>query len=275
MTPLQIFIGYDRAEPVAFHVLAASILRRLSRPIAITPLVRTALTSVYTRERAPNEATEFSLTRFLVPHLSQYQGFSLFLDCDMLAQVDVGDVLLHALADPGKAVYVCQHDYVPKDLTKFDGHEQTRYPKKNWSSVCLFDNAKCTALTPAYVQTASGLALHRFQWLESDDQIGSLPLAWNWLVSEYPANPTAKILHFTNGVPAYPAYAGCDQADLWWNEYAALRAPLQPEASFTDETTVALQAVVCEGCDGKLALSTCARCQGTGCVTLPVLKGAA
>ncbi len=226
MTPLQIFIGYDRAEPVAFHVLAASILRRLSRPLAITPIVRTALNHVYTRERAPNEATEFSLTRFLVPYLSGYQGFSLFLDCDMLAQVDVGDVLLHAMADLGKAVYVCQHDYVPKSLTKFDGHEQTKYPKKNWSSVCLFDNAKCMALTPEYVNTATGLELHRFQWLDSDSQIGSLPLEWNWLVGEYPANPKAKILHYTNGTPCFAAYADCDQADLWWDEYAEMRNPL-------------------------------------------------
>lgn len=231
MNPLNVFIGYDTKESVAFHVLVASILRRASRPVSIIPLVRSSLTRIYTRQRQSNEATEFSLTRFLVPFLSNYEGFSLFMDCDMLCRVDLGDVMLYPLANPGKAVYVCQHEYTPKGLTKFDGHEQTRYPKKNWSSFCLFDNSKCSALTPEYVNTASGLDLHRFHWLEGDQQIGSLPLEFNWLVGEYEPNPNARILHFTQGTPCFGEYATCDHAELWWDDYRAMRSPLVHEAS--------------------------------------------
>jgi hypothetical protein len=227
-TILRIFIGYDSKEPAAYHVLASSILRRASIPVSLIPLTRQSVSRIYTRERGPTEATEFSLTRFLVPYLSDYEGVSIFMDCDMLMRVDILELWLHMLAYPGKAVWCCQHDYVPKALVKFDGHEQTKYPRKNWSSFMVFDNSKCTSLTPQYVNTATGLQLHRFQWLTSDDQIGSLPLEWNWLVGEYEKNPTAKNLHFTNGTPCFEEYAHCDHADEWWAEYAEARmaAPL-------------------------------------------------
>jgi len=165
MDALKVFIGYDSQEPIAWQVLAHSILRRATQPIAIYPLAQPLLKRCYWRDRRPTEATEFSLTRFLVPHLCDFRGFALFLDCDMLCLADIGDLMLYPLADPGKAVYVAQHDYIPKDLVKFDGHEQTTYPRKNWSSVMLFDCAKCTALTPEYVNHAAGLDLHRFHWL--------------------------------------------------------------------------------------------------------------
>lgn len=224
--PLRIYIGWDSKEPIAFSVLAHSILARASRPVSIVPLTRQSLGRLYTRARGENEATEFSLTRFLVPHLAGYQGHALFLDCDMLCRVDIGDLLLHVLADPGKALYCCQHDYVPRQAVKFNGNTQTTYPRKNWSSFMLFDCAQCTALTPAYVNTATGLELHRFHWLD-DKPIGALPLSWNWLVGEYEPNPAAQVLHYTNGTPCFAEYADCDHAAEWWREYAAMLAPAQ------------------------------------------------
>lgn len=226
--PLHVFIGWDSKEPAAFSVAVSSLLAHASRPVILTPLKQATLRAcgLYTRERQPNEATEFSLTRFLVPALSHYEGWSLFVDCDVLFQADVFELLLYPLADPGKAVYVCPHDYVPKGLTKFDGHEQTKYPKKNWSSVILFDNARCERLTVDYINKASGLDLHRFHWLEDEAQIGYLPLDWNHLVGEYPPNPDAKILHYTQGTPCFPDYARCDQADRWWQAYAEALAPV-------------------------------------------------
>lgn len=225
--PLRIFVGYDSKEVVAYHVLASSILRRASIPVCFVPLSLQSLQRVYLRQRGPTEATEFSLTRFLVPYLSDYRGLSVFMDCDMLMQADVLDLWLEILAQPGKAVWCCQHDYVPKALTKFDGHEQTKYPRKNWSSFMVFDNEQCRALTPDYVNTATGLQLHRFQWLDSDDQIGSLSLSWNWLVGEYERNPNAKNLHFTNGGPWHEGsdYAFGLDASAWQQErYVMLAA---------------------------------------------------
>lgn len=232
---LSIFIGYDEREAVAWQVLAHSILRRSSQSIAIVPLNRASLSKCYWRERGPTESTDFSLTRFLVPYLSGYQGWSLFLDCDMLCLTDIARMLAYPLVDDarirptrdavkagsvGHAVYVCQHDYIPRALLKFDGHEQTKYPRKNWSSVMLFDCAQCRMLTPEYVNTASGLELHRLQWLP-DSKIGSLPLEWNYLVGEDNQSPDpAAIVHYTNAGPWHAGYTPGAYHDEWMREFA-------------------------------------------------------
>jgi hypothetical protein len=218
MTPFQVFIGYDSREPTAYHVCAHSILRRASIPVSITPLVRSGL-PMYRRERSATESTEFSLTRFLVPHLCGYKGWALFMDSDMLMRVDIADLIRAADRQRDKAVIVCQHDYDPQGEVKFLGHIQTRYPRKNWSSFMLFRNDLCEALTPHYVNTATGLELHRFTWLV-DEAVGSLPLDWNWLVGEYPPNPEAKVWHYTLGGPWFEETAQCDHADAWREEYA-------------------------------------------------------
>jgi lipopolysaccharide biosynthesis glycosyltransferase len=223
----RVFIGYDSIEPIAFHVLSHSILRRASVPVSITPLVQSSLldNGFYTRARGPTESTEFSLTRFLVPYLSDYQDWSVFMDCDMLCVADLREMLWHRMPNSEKAVFVCQHDYVPKTNTKFLGQVQTTYPRKNWSSVMLFNNARCRALTPEYVNTASGLELHRFLWLK-DEKIGTLPLEWNWLVGEYPKNEEAKILHYTLGGPWFEEYRACDHAEEWFAERDAMMRPM-------------------------------------------------
>ncbi len=220
--PLRVFIGFDSKEPIAFSVAAHSLLKHASRPVSIVPLVQSQLRrqGLYTRERGATESTEFSLTRFLVPHLSDYQGFSLFVDCDVLFQADVYDLLLYPMANPGKAVHVAQHDYAPKDSTKFLGQQQTAYPRKNWSSVMLFDCARCAVLRPDYVNNASGLALHRFQWV-IDQEIGSLPLEWNVLADEDgQSERPAQLIHYTRGGPWFPEYANTQYADRWLSALA-------------------------------------------------------
>lgn len=216
-TPFRIFIGYDPKETVAYHVLAHSILRQSSVPVAITPLSRVNLGRVYTRERGATESTEFSISRFLVPYLCDYSGPAVFMDCDMLVQGDIAELLLYAVAHSDKAVLVCQHDYTPSETTKFLGQTQTAYPRKNWSSVMVFNTEHCEALSPAYVNTASGLDLHRFNWT-TDDRIGALPLEWNHLVGEYAPNADAKNLHWTLGGPWFSDYALAPHAERWYAE---------------------------------------------------------
>src|SRR2546428_5347291 len=193
---LQVHIGYDPRESVAFYTLAQSIFARSSIPLSIAPLMRRHRAHLYTRRRGPTEATEFSLTRFLVPALSGYGGWSIYMDCDMLCRADIAELaeLMQRQAD--KAVLVCHHDYVPKTERKFLNQVQTKYPRKNWSSLMLFNNERCGALTPEYINSASGLELHRFAWI-ADPLIGSVPLEWNWLVGEYSYKADAKMVHFT------------------------------------------------------------------------------
>ncbi len=252
--PLKCFIGYDSKEPIAYHVLSHSILTRASCPVSITPLRQDTLRAagIYTRERGPTESTEFSLTRFLVPYLSGYKGFSVFMDSDMLCRCDIAE--LHAWIamnfqerfvppdeydetyerhgitlirnKPGtwvkdKALLCCQHDYTPSETTKFLGNVQTAYPRKNWSSFMVFANDQCKALTPEYVNNATGLDLHRFQWIQ-DGQIGALPIEWNWLVGEYAENPKAKVLHWTLGGPWFSGFERSDHSGEWLDERDAM-----------------------------------------------------
>jgi hypothetical protein len=219
---LNIYIGYDPRESVAFYTLAHSILRRASAPVSIAPLMQSQLKRLYRRSRGPTESTEFSLTRFLVTALSGYQGWSLFMDCDMLCRTDIAALMTEAQRQADKAVLVCKHDYVPKTQRKFLDQVQTRYARKNWSSVMVFNNERCRSLSVDYVNSASGLDLHRFAWLE-DAAIGALPLEWNWLVGEYDHNPAAKIVHYTIGGPYFEAYRGCDYAAEWFAEFESMR----------------------------------------------------
>lgn len=210
---LDVFVGYDRDEIVAYHSLCASILEHASQPVRFTPINLASLGATFHRERLAQQSTEFSFSRFLTPFLSAYTGWSLFMDCDMLVRADIAE--LFALREDRHAVMVCQHNYVPRDEVKFLKNPQATYAKKNWSSVMLFNNARCRALSPGFVNTASGLELHQFRWLETEDLIGALPLEWNWLVGEYPFNAEARIAHFTRGGPYFSAYEDCDYADEW------------------------------------------------------------
>ena len=222
MSVLNVYIGYDPRESVAFYTLAHSILRRSSIPVSIAPLMQGQLKGLYRRERGPTESTEFSLTRFLVPALSEFRGWSIFMDCDMLCRADIAGLAREMERQPDKAVLVCQHDYVPKTQRKFLGHVQTKYPRKNWSSLMLFNNARCRALSADYVNSASGLDLHRFAWTD-DAAIGALPLEWNWLVGEYDYHAGAKIVHYTIGGPYFDAYRSCDYAGEWFAEFESMR----------------------------------------------------
>lgn len=218
----KVFIGFDPNETVAFHALNHSIQSRASAPIAVIPIMLSQLNGVFKRERNQLQSTEFSFSRFLAPYLSDFKGWSLFMDCDMLVLGDIHE--LFAQCDDRYAVQCVKHDHRPKEEVKFLGAAQTQYAKKNWSSVMMFNNARCTALTPDYVNTASGLELHQFKWLSSDDEIGELPHAWNHLVGYDPNVPVEEIknLHYTEGGPYFEDYTDTDYADVWLKERDAM-----------------------------------------------------
>jgi hypothetical protein len=144
------------------------------------------------------------------------------MDCDMLMLDDIAR--LWALRDERYAVMVVKHVHTPKETVKFLGEPQSRYEKKNWSSVMLFNNARCTALDTEYVNRASGLELHQFKWLESEALIGDLPDRWNHLVGYNPPRDDAALVHYTLGGPYFPDYASCEYADQWRAERARMLA---------------------------------------------------
>jgi hypothetical protein len=108
-----------------------------------------------------------------------------------------------------------KHDHQPKEDTKFLDAVQTKYQKKNWSSVMMFNNAQCKALTPEYVNAATGLELHQFKWLKDDHLIGEIPQRWNHLVGYNAPDPHAALIHYTSGGPYFNEYIDCEHADAW------------------------------------------------------------
>ena len=212
---INVFIGFDEGEKVSYHILSESIRRQSSVPVSITPLCLSNIPE-FKRELQPNQSTEFAFSRFLVPYLSDYKGWSLFLDSDMMFRDDIKN--LWNMIDKDKSIMCCKHDYVPKQNVKFRGAKNEPFPKKNWSSFMLMNNERCKMLTKEFVETATGLELHQFKWTH-EENIGELPLEWNWLVSEYDYNKNAKNVHWTLGGPYFKDYAKSDYADEWFDIY--------------------------------------------------------
>jgi lipopolysaccharide biosynthesis glycosyltransferase len=215
MKAIPVYVGYDPREAIAFHTCANSIIRNSSRPVAIIP-VALNLFKDYT-ETHTDGSNHFIYTRFLVPHLQEYTGWAIFIDGDMIVRGDIAE--LWDLQNPYNDVMVVKHDYKTRMPVKYLGAKNEDYPRKNWSSVILwncnsFPNRR---LTPEFVQKSTGSELHRFSWLE-DERIGELPPEWNWLPDEYGVNKDAKLLHYTLGTPCFQEFADTPQGDEWHRE---------------------------------------------------------
>ena len=216
MKPIPVFIGYDPREAVAYHTCANSIIRHASRPVAIIPLALNLFEDY--EETHTDGSNHFIYSRFLVPHLMEYTGHAIFIDGDMIMRSDI--VELWEQRDVTKDVQVVKHDYRTRMTEKYLGAPNEDYPRKNWSSVILwncnsFPNRR---LTPDFVQQSTGSFLHRFTWLD-DERIGELPREWNWLPDEYGPNPDAKLLHYTLGTPCFHEFATTPMADEWHREH--------------------------------------------------------
>jgi lipopolysaccharide biosynthesis glycosyltransferase len=217
---MKVFIGYDPREDIAYQVCKHSILKH--QPDAdIRPLVQKELRQAgwYKRPEDKLASTEFTFTRFLIPELTNFKGWALFMDCDMILTTDIKE--LFDQADDKYAVMCVQHDYAPKEGTKMDGQKQTIYPRKNWSSVVLWNCGHPSNRVVDQDQVNSlelnGAYFHRFSWLE-DKEIGKLDHTWNYLVGVYDDIETPKLIHYTEGGPWFENYRDCQFNELWKQE---------------------------------------------------------
>ena len=215
MKPFKIFIGYDPREKIAFHVLSQSIIENSSIPVSITPIYLKNLRKFYRRKKRIKDSTEFSISRFLAPYLSNYEGYSLFVDCDFIIREDVAKLLKIAKSNSKKVLWCVKHNYVPKNKIKFLNEKQLLYSKKNWSSFVVYNNRKCKILTPQFIEKANGLYLHQFRWTK-DSLIGALPRQWNVLVGEQKIPKDFKSLHFTVGGPYFKKYKKSVGSNFWF-----------------------------------------------------------
>ncbi len=227
---IRFFVGYDARMPSAYAVAVRSLLSN-SKYIRcdVTPLLISDLQAKgdYTRPTIQKDghlydviseapmSTEFAISRFLCPYLSDFKGFSFFCDSDFLFRCDIVDLL--DLIDPKYAVQCVKHNYAPTDSVKMDGQVQTQYSRKNWSSMMIFNNAHPDnkVLTPEYINSKTGRDLHAFCWLE-DDKIGGLSETYNWLEGHSSLDIDPQIVHYTRGTPDMVGYENVPYAAEWW-----------------------------------------------------------
>ncbi len=209
---INIVVGFDQREAIAYHTFTQSIIEKSSIPVFFTPLAVNTLND-YT-EIHKDRSNDFIYSRFLTPYLNNFTGWAIFADGDMVCQSDIKE--LWDLRDESKALLVVKHDYKTKKNIKYLGNINENYPRKNWSSLILWNCAhpKHRILTPEFIANQSGKFLHRFSWLEDQD-IGELPIEWNWLAIEYPINTKAKIIHYTLGTPCFRDYRNTDMSENW------------------------------------------------------------
>lgn len=209
---IRLTVGFDQRESVAYHTFVQSIVDCTSQPVSITPLVLSALPGY--QETHKDGSNTFIYSRFLTPWLMNFDGWAIFADGDMICRADLEE--LWSLRDERYAVMVVKHDYQTKATRKYLGNKNENYPRKNWSSLVLWNcgHKKNRMLVPCFVMQQSGSFLHRFTWLE-DSEIGELPKEWNWLAIEYPENPQAKLLHYILGTPCFLEYSKTEMAEHW------------------------------------------------------------
>lgn len=215
MKTIPIFVGYDTKETIAYHTCVNSIIRHSTNPISIIPLSLNLLKDY--NETHNDGSNQFIYSRFLVPYLMDYNGWAIFIDGDMIIREDITE--LYNLQNNDYAAMVVKHDYKTKSNIKYLGSKNEDYPRKNWSSVVLWNcgHNKNQILNPELIQKSNGSYLHRFSWLDDND-IGSLPIEWNWLPDEYGENNNAKLLHYTLGTPCFDEFNNTTQSSEWHKE---------------------------------------------------------
>jgi lipopolysaccharide biosynthesis glycosyltransferase len=238
-----VWIGADRREVDAFAVAYRSLCQQEGRHPSVMPLRLGSLRDqgLYVRPTEVRDgqmwdvvsdapmSTEFAISRFFVPLISSGFDWAVFMDCDVLLRAPIRELL--ALADERYAMQVVKHDHQPTETVKMDGQAQTSYPRKNWSSVMLWNlrHPVNALLTLQNLNSWTGRDLHRFRWLP-DQLIGALPAEWNHLVGVDPPRRDAKLVHFTLGTPSMEGYGDCEYADEWWA--FAERRRLETAATF-------------------------------------------
>jgi len=228
-SPFHVYVGWDPREDIAYQICRHSLLKRASIPVTVSPILQHELREqgLYTRELDPLASTEFTYTRFFVPHLQNHQGWALFTDCDFLWLADIKGLV--DLIDDRYAIMCVHHDHRPPEKWKMNNETQTQYPRKNWSSMVLYNcgHPANAVLTADLANNETGAFLHRFQWLE-DQLIGAVPETWNWLEgwSQKPETGHPNVVHMTRGGPWFEEWRDIDYADIWRSEEAEFNASL-------------------------------------------------
>jgi len=224
LNKITIVVGFDQREAIAYHAFCQSILEKSTIPVQFIPLASNSL--YFYNENHHDGSNSFIYSRFLTPFICEFKGFAVYADGDMICNSDISELV--SLIDPTKAVQLVKHDYQTKRSIKYFGNENNNYPRKNWSSMVIFncEHPANSILTPQFIQEHDGAYLHRFKWLE-DNEIGELNVEWNYLAIEYEPSNDAKLIHYTLGTPCLADFKKTEMSDVWWETYQRMTEGLE------------------------------------------------
>ena len=209
---VDIVVGFDQRESVAYHTFTQSVIENSTVPVRFLPLSISSLSNY--KEVHKDGSNEFIYSRFLVPYMMNFKGWAIYADGDMVCLEDIKK--LWNLRDNKYAVQVVKHDYKTKITEKYWGNKNEDYPRKNWSSLILWncEHEAHKILTPDFIQNQSGAFLHRFSWIK-DEEIGSIDKEWNWLAMEYEEKESINLIHYTIGTPCFKEYENKSLSSFW------------------------------------------------------------
>ena len=214
---VDIVVGFDQRESVAYHTFTQSVIENSTIPVRFLPLSMSFLSNY--KEVHKDGSNDFIYSRFLVPYMMNFKGWAIYADGDMVCLEDIKK--LWNLRDNKYAVQVVKHDYKTKITEKYWGNKNEDYPRKNWSSLILWncEHKSHKVLTPDFIENQSGAFLHRFSWIK-DEEIGSLDKEWNWLAMEYEEKESIKLIHYTIGTPCFKEYEKTSLSSYWKKSFS-------------------------------------------------------
>ena len=209
---VNIVVGFDKKEAIAYHTFTQSVIERSSLPVKFLPLNISTLSNY--NEVHNDGSNDFIYSRFLVPYLMNFKGWAIYADGDMVCLEDIKK--LWDLRDNKYAVQVVKHNYKTKIQNKYWGNKNEDYPRKNWSSLIMWNcnHSSHKKLTPEFIKKQTGAFLHRFSWI-NDKDIGELPKEWNWLALEYEEKKGINLIHYTIGTPCFEEYENTSLSSYW------------------------------------------------------------
>ena len=216
---VDIVVGFDQREAVAYHTFTQSIIEKSTMPVRFLPLSINSLSNY--NERHKDGSNDFIYSRFLVPYLMNFKGWAIYADGDMVCLEDIKK--LWDLRDKNYAVQVAKHNYKTKIEEKYWGNKNESYPRKNWSSLILWncEHEVHKILSPDFIEKQSGAFLHRFSWIK-DEEIGELEKEWNWLALEYEEKKDINLIHYTIGTPCFKEYENKSLSSYWKKAFSNL-----------------------------------------------------
>jgi len=214
---VDIVVGFDQREAVAYHTFTQSVIEKSTMPVRFLPLSINSLS--HYNDRHNDGSNDFIYSRFLVPHLMNFKGWAIYADGDMVCLEDIKK--LWNQRDKNYAVQVVKHNYKTKIEKKYLGNKNENYPRKNWSSLILWncEHNVHKILTPDFIEKKSGAFLHRFSWI-NDKEIGELEKEWNWLALEYEEKESINLIHYTIGTPCFKEYSEKSLSSFWKKSFS-------------------------------------------------------